>query len=168
MSLQLVDWIGRQKPFQKERLKLLSVFVLVLVISVVHGQSTHIEWKYAVKQTSGKTYEIHLSAKLDEPWHIYSQTQPKGAINIPVSFDFAPNPLITLIGKPKEVGKMQKVKDKITGITANEYTNKVDFVQEIKLKAAVRTNLKGTISFQVCNEEMCLPPMTETINLSIK
>ncbi len=109
-----------------------------------------------------------MLAKIEAPWHIYSQKQPEGAINIPVKIDFSVNPMISLNGIPKEIGKLTKAKDKTTGIAANEYGAKVDFVQVVKLKANVKTNISGVIHFQVCNEEMCLPPMSENFNIAIK
>ncbi len=38
------------------------------------------------------------------------------------------------------------------------YSNKVDFVQKVKLKSSVATVLKGSVTYMVCNDRKCLPP----------
>ena len=38
------------------------------------------------------------------------------------------------------------------------YGETVSFVQTIKLKSTVKTNLSGTIKYMVCNDKKCLPP----------
>ena len=149
-------------------MKSLIIMTLLFLTNTIFAQNP-VHWTYTAKKTGDKVYEIHLIAVIESPWHIYSQTQPRDAINIPVSIKFNANPLVNPIeGLAKEVGKMQKVKDKSTGIEANEYTTKVDFIQVIKLKASAQTNLIGTINYQICNEEMCLPPKSEKFNILIK
>ncbi|HEV7620258.1 MAG TPA: protein-disulfide reductase DsbD domain-containing protein, partial [Flavisolibacter sp.] len=98
-------------------------------------------------------------------WHLYAQVQPADAIAVPTSFSFNKNPLLIIDGKVKEQGKLIKFKDAKLGVTANEYNDKVVFVQKVKLKGKAKTNVTGKLEFQTCNDERCLPP--KTINLSI-
>ena len=105
-----------------------------------------------------------MIATLQEGWHLYSQTQPEDAIAIPTSFAFNTNPLLTLDGKIKEIGKVEKFKDPKLG-SANQYSLTVDFVQVIKLKVKAKTNITGNLEYQTCNNEKCLPP--KKINFSI-
>lgn len=138
----------------------------ILTLCVQAQKPVH--WTCKVRKTAAKTYELHCMATIGAGWHIYSQVQPENAINIPVSIKFTANPLIAIDGVPKEIGKVKNVTDKTTGIPANEYEGKVEFVQIVQLKASVKTSLTGTISFQVCNEEMCLPPATEKFSLPLE
>lgn len=147
--------------------QILSIAGIVLV-SFSFAQEKPVHWTTIVKKLSATSYEVHITAKIDAPWHIYSQTQPKDAINIPVSFDISPNPIAEINSNPKEIGRVEKFKDPTTGIEANEYKGKVIFVQVVKLKSAVKTNIKEVIHYQVCNEEMCLPPMKEILNIAIQ
>jgi thiol:disulfide interchange protein DsbD len=71
-------------------------------------------------------------------------------------------------GKIKEIGKMEKFKDKTLGISAHQYSNKVDFVQVVKLKASAKTNVSGNIEFQTCDDKKCLPPKTVNFNIALK
>jgi thiol:disulfide interchange protein DsbD len=106
-----------------------------------------------------------MIATIEKGWHVYAQEQPKDAIAIPTSFSFNKNPLVNFDGKVKEVGKMEKYKDKVLGVTSHQYSDKVVFVQKVKLKGKAKTNVTGKLEFQTCNDEKCLPP--KTVNLSI-
>ncbi len=59
-------------------------------------------------------------------------------------------------GNVKEVGKMQLFKDEKLKISANQYSEKVDFVQVVKLKANVKTNIVGSVEYQTCDDKKCL------------
>ena len=64
-----------------------------------------------------------------------------------------------------EKGKLEKFHDEKLGISANQYAEKVDFVQVVKLKAKAKTSLAGTVEFQTCDDKKCLPP--KKVNFSI-
>lgn len=117
-----------------------------------------VQWTYTAKKIADKTYEVHLTASIMPNWHLYSQTQPDDAINMPTEILFGKNPLVTLNGPVKEVGKMQLFKDEKLKISANQYSSKVDFVQVVKLKANVKTNVVGSVEYQTCDDKKCLPP----------
>ena len=76
--------------------------------------------------------------------------------------------MLKLDGKIKEVGKMEKFKDKTLGIAAHQYSNKVDFVQVVKLKSNAKTNVSGSVEFQTCDDKKCLPPKTVNFNVSLR
>lgn len=109
-----------------------------------------------------------MKATMQTTWHLYSQTQPADAIAIPTTFTINANPLFTKEGKIKEVGKMELMKDAALGVSANQYSNTVDFVQKIKLKANVKTNFTGTVEYQTCDDKRCLPPKTVNFTVQIK
>src|SRR5687767_8109160 len=111
---------------------LLAVYS-VLVVTVVMAQDP-VAWSFTSKKISDKVYEVHLIANIKPGWHLYSQNQPQDAIAVPASFNFNKNPLLEVTGKVKEVGKLEKYKDDKLGISANQYSQKVDFVQIVKMK----------------------------------
>ena len=119
-----------------------------------------VSWSFASKKINDKEYEVQLIATMQKGWHVYSQQQPKEAIAIPTSFSFNKNPLVDLNGKVKEVGKLEKFNDPALDVTAFQYSNKVVFVQKVKLKGKVKTKLTGKLEFQACTDEKCLPPKT--------
>jgi thiol:disulfide interchange protein DsbD len=67
----------------------------------------------------------------------------------------------------KETGKKIKKNEPIWGGNVNYYEKSVTFVQVVKLKANVKTNLAGKVSFMVCDEKQCLPPADVDIKVSV-
>ena len=110
----------------------------------------------AVKKTAD-TYEVIITANLDKPWHIYSQNTPKGG-PVPTQISFKLNPLAKPIGKVEEKGKLEKVFDNNFKVNVLYYSNKIQFVQKMKVRVGTKTNISGTIEYMVCDDEMCLPP----------
>jgi hypothetical protein len=125
-------------------------------ITIVFAQSP-VQWNCISKKIAEKAYELHITATMDAGWHIYSQTQPEDAMVFPSKIQFVINPLVRLRGNPKEIGRMDVYENKELGIKAYQYATKVEFVQIIQLKANVKTNVNGTISFMACTNEQCLP-----------
>jgi hypothetical protein len=124
-----------------------------------------VSWSFSSKKISDNVYELQMVATIQQGWHLYSQSQPKDAIAEPTSFAFNKNPLLQFDGKVKEVGNLEKFKDKELDISANQYSNKVTFIQRVKLRGKAKTNVTGKLTYQTCNDEKCLP--AKTINLSI-
>lgn len=123
-----------------------------------------VKWNWTAKKIADKTYELHMTASLDNNWHIYAQDAGEGPE--PTKFEFRPNPLVKLAGKVKEEGKMEKSFDPNFNSTLKYYANKVDFVQTVKVKSAVSTVMKGSVVYMVCDDKKCLPP--KEIPFSIK
>jgi hypothetical protein len=148
--------------------KFFALAVIILAALTSQAQLNPVSWTFSTKKIADKTYEIHMTATMQNKWHLYSQTQPDDAIAIPTTFTINPNPLFSLEGKIKEVGKMEKFHDAKLDLSANQYSNTVNFVQVVKLKANVKTNFSGNVEFQTCDDEKCLPPKTVNFNVAIK
>ena len=147
---------------------LFSFVVLIIAGATSFAQLNPVSWAFNSKKIGDKTYEVRMTATMQPGWHLYSQVQPEDAIAIPTDIQFNKNPLISLNGSIKEVGKMEKFKDEKLGVAANQYAKKVEFVQVVKLKANAKTNLTGTIEYQTCDDEKCLPPKKVNFNLAVQ
>lgn len=148
--------------------RLVFFLVMAMGISAANAQLNPVSWSFTSKKIADKTYEIHLTASMQSGWHLYSQVQPEDAIAIPTGFKINSNPLMSLEGKIKEVGKMEKFHDAKLEVSANQYADKVDFVQVVKLKANVKTNLTGSVEYQTCDDKKCLPPKTVNFSIAVK
>ena len=148
-------------------MKNLFLIALVLVgFGTVSARAVNpVSWTFTSKKVSEKEYELQMIATIQRGWHLYSQVQPEDAIAQPTSFSFNKNPLLELSGKIKEVGKLEKYKDKTLDVSANQYSNKVVFVQRVKVKGKAKTAVTGNLEFQTCDDEKCLPP--KKVNFSI-
>lgn len=147
--------------------KLLLSFFVALTFHVAAAQNP-VSWTYSSKKIAADQYEVILTATIQPGWHLYSQNQPKDAIAQPTSFKFNKNPLLNFEGKVKEVGKLEKYKDEVLDVSAHQYSNKVDFVQKVKIKGKAKTNVTGSLEFQTCDDSRCLPPKTVNFSIALK
>lgn len=149
-----------------KRCSLSVVALLVTVFSFAQRQNP-VSWNYEAIKKSADTYEIVLTATVEEPWHIYSQNTGKGG-PIPTAVVFKPNPLVTKNGKVKELGKLEKVFDKNFNTDVLYFSDKVKFVQLVKVKGGIKTNLSGTVEYMVCDDSQCLPPVKKSFELKLQ
>jgi hypothetical protein len=147
-----------------------QAFLLALVSFLTMGafSQSPVRWSYTTTKLSTGLYEVHLTASMQQGWHIYAQEQPSDAIAVPTAIQFTKNPLLLMQGGLKEVGRKEQFKDAELGITAFQYEEKVDFVQQVKLKLKGKTNLGGSITYQACTSEKCLPPATTNFSVNLE
>ncbi|MBL7746376.1 MAG: hypothetical protein JNM19_03015 [Chitinophagaceae bacterium] len=150
-------------------MKRTAIFAIALFTMIsAKAQLSPVTWSFTATKVSDKVYEVHMTATIQNNWHLYSQSQPADAIAIPTTFTVNANPLFTKEGKIKEVGKMEVMKDATLGVSANQYSRTVDFVQKIKMKGNVKTNFSGKVEYQTCDDKKCLPPKTVNFSVAIK
>ena len=143
-------------------------FILICLVTAAWASAqtlNPVSWTFGSKKVGDNIYELQMTATIQPGWHLYSQAQPKDAIAQPTSFIFNKNPLLKLDGKVAEQGRMVKYKDEKLGVSAFQYSDKVVFVQKVKLLGKAKTNVTGKLEYQTCNDQKCLPP--KTVNLSI-
>jgi len=138
-----------------QRFFILSLFIFFTINAF--AQHSPVKWNYSAKKIGDKTYEIHITAALQDGWHTYSGSTPEGG-PLPTTVSFTKNPLLIMVGKIKEDGKMQQKYEEVFGIDVKYFSNTVDFVQVIRLKSNVKTSVTGTIEYMVCTDKECLPP----------
>lgn len=139
--------------------------VLVATICFAQGKIP-VKWAFASKKINSTTYEIHLTAMIEGGWHVYSQSTPDGG-PIATTIVFTKNPLAVLQGNVKEVGKLEQRFEPLFGVDVKQYSNKVNFVQTIKLKNSVKTSLNGTVEYMTCNDHECLPPAKQNFSIAL-
>ncbi|MEO8172414.1 MAG: protein-disulfide reductase DsbD domain-containing protein [Sediminibacterium sp.] len=146
-------------------MKQLMISAVCMLAAFVAG--AQVQWNYSAKKIDDKTYELHLTASVQSPWHLYSQFTPEGG-PLPSVIEFSKNPLISFEGAVKEEGRLVQKREEVFGIDVKYFEGRVDFVQKIKLKAKVKTNISGTVKYMVCNDRECLPPKTVSFQLELK
>ncbi|MDB5247632.1 MAG: cytochrome c-type biosis protein DsbD, protein-disulfide reductase [Segetibacter sp.] len=141
------------------------VVCALLAINVMAQLKDPVKWS-ATSRKNGTGYEVVLTATLPKPWHIYSQTTGEGG-PIPTTIKFTKNPLLTFDGSVKEVGKLKENFDKLFDTKVKYYGEKVDFVQAVKVRGNVKTNVNVTVEYMTCDDSQCLPPTKKTFNVSL-
>ena len=140
---------------------------IIVSVNLLSAQSSkEVQWVYNAKKIADKTYEVHMTASINGDYHLYAQ-DAGGDGPIPTEFTFTKNPVLLLDGKIKEVGKLVKKFDKTWNHDLKYYEKNVDFVQIVKLKANIKTNLIGKVEFMVCNDRQCLPPADVEIKVNV-
>jgi len=148
----------------KHLFTLLSVLMITTIVSAQSAKQ--VKWTYTAKKIADKTYEVHITATMNGNWHIYAQNVGVEG-PIPTAFTFTKNPLLTFDGKPKEVGKVIKKKEEVWGGVVNYYEKSVNFIQIVKVKGNVKTNIAGKVEFMVCDDHQCLPPSEVDFTVNI-
>src|SRR6188472_39486 len=143
------------------------ILSLFLFATMVVSAQNPVTWTFTSKKLTNNSYEICMTATIEKGWHLYSQTQPEDAIAIPTTFAITSNPLIEVIGKIKEDGKMEKFHDSQLDISAHQYSKTVNFVQTIKLKGKAKTSFSGSVEYQTCDDKKCLPPKTVNFKVAL-
>jgi len=133
--------------------------ILFLGTYVVFSNSPQIErpvtWSFSIDQ-KGKEATLSLKAKIDKPWHLYSQDIGPGG-PIPTSFKFTPNENYSLVGKVSEP-KAEEFMDPNFDMKVKFFEEFVIFKQKIKLNSDKAFKINGSLEFMSCNDKMCLPP----------
>jgi hypothetical protein len=145
----------------------LWILALIAVLSIHASAQKPVHWKFSAKRIADKTYEIHLTARMDQPWHIYSQSTPPGG-PAAIRIEFTNNPLVTISGSVKEHGALKTKKEKAFGVEVSYYEDKVDFIQLVKIKSNGKTSVTGYIQYMAGNEEQSLPITTASFNVALQ
>ena len=125
-----------------------------------------VKWSFQVKDLNGSESELIFTAQLDEGWHLYSQhTDPMGPIGI--SFEFTPSKDYALKGKVSEP-KPHEEFDKDFNCTVRSFSGRVVFRQKIQRLSTKDFKVKGTYSYQLCNNGSCIAPDDRDFSFSVK
>jgi DsbC/DsbD-like thiol-disulfide interchange protein len=145
------------------------VFALLscLTLTTIQAQTKDpVQWSYMAVKKSSILYEVIITATLPKPWHIYSQNTGDGG-PIPTKITFSKNPLVIFMGKIEEKGNLEKKYDENFKTNVLNYSDKVSFVQQVKVRPNAITRIIAKVEYMVCNDEMCLPPTTKQFSINI-
>ncbi len=121
------------------------------------------EWRYEVKQINPSEYQILFTVKLNPKWHIWSSNPGGDGSLVPSSIRFDQKNNIKLIGTLQEKGNLISEEMEFIEGKVNYYADSVTFIQSIMGKKNMQ--VKGQYEYQVCNDMMCLPPITKDFSL---
>lgn len=147
--------------------KRLIISFCILIAIVSHGQSfSPVQWSFYSNRINATTVELRLVAQMQAGWHLYSQHTPDGG-PIPTGISFVRNPLVVIMGAVKEKGKLEEHFEELFGVVVKQYSDKVEFVQQVQVKAGLKTAVKGTVEYMTCNDRECMPPKKQAFSINI-
>lgn len=121
-----------------------------------------VNWNYAYNPVSA---ELEITATIANGWHLYSQHIANEIGPIPTSFEFEENRAVKLIGQTAEPESIKEYDPNFEG-ELNFFKDEVTFVQKVEVESP--TEIHGTVTFMVCNDVMCLPPVDEFFKIEVK
>ena len=142
-----------------------ALFISLLFSAVAIAQpASPVKWSATAVESDGNTYEVHLTADIDQGWHIYDFG--------PYAEDlFIATTEITIDGAEK-VGSITPSKephrayDDVYEAEIGTWEGKVVFVQKVKAAAEPKT-LTINVYYGACNDQSCLPPASEDLTVKI-
>lgn len=122
-------------------------------------------WTFETKKKSEGKFDLIIHLKLEEGWHIWSMKPGGDGLQMPPEFKFKSEDGVSLIGGVKESGKkISETMDGVDGIV-NYYVKSVDYIQTVEVKK--NGKVSGRYMYQVCNDQMCLPPYKKNFSFEI-
>lgn len=147
-----------------------ALAAMLAVVSPVSAQNP-IHWSIAASEkaliVAGDTFSVDVSARIDPPWHLYAPTQPPGgpvplSINIPFTQPFS------------QLGEIEFPLPKVAAdpnfnIETQFYEEHAAFTVPIQVESAKpgRHTLSVMVTYQTCNDRLCLPPVEEELKLAV-
>ena len=141
------------------------VLYILLILGNFTFSQNEVTWSIAAKNIKKKQQKIEVIASIKEGWHLYSANTPKSAGPIPISVDLDKGKFVKL--KSAFVEKSQAIKKFDANFDSDVFIFEDEFRGELEVKVKKDTTLSVTVTYMVCNEIMCLPPIDETLLIKL-
>lgn len=138
----------------------LFLMLFVLSANLSYSQDA-VNWTWKYDQS---TQSLIFNVQLRDGWHLYSQHVGNDIGPVPTAFSFKPSEKISLIGQVLEPVPVQKYDENFEA-TLDFFEHNAEFTQKIEVKE--NTWIEGFITYMVCNETMCLPPVDLPFSIEI-
>jgi len=143
--------------------------ILSLLFTAVALNSQVLEpvtWSLKSEKTGDNTYELVMTAEIDEHWHLYAMDLGEGG-PIATSFTFEESAAYTTVGKPVAVTKPEVKYDSSFGMNIGMHSDMAEFRQKVTVKQFPAV-VKGYVTFMSCDDKQCLPPSDVEFAVEIK
>lgn len=116
---------------------------------------------------AGTKFNLSLQGQIDAGWHLYALEEPQGG------------PVATVIGLTEgdpadllrvEQGKPKLLPDPLFNLPTGFFENTAEFtlhLQIVKDAPSGTSSLHVMVHYQSCNDRICLPPHTDTVDVPI-
>jgi len=144
--------------------------IALLMFSVLAAVNLHSQifdpatWYFTYEKKGGNSYELVITATIEEGSHIYSLDIPDGG-PIPTSFSFNAGKGFVLMGDPWEAIEPEDLFDEAFGFNIKSFSDIAEFRQKVTGNVPSFT-VSGTVTYMACNNITCSPP--EDVEFEIK
>ena len=123
--------------------------------SILTAQPEIATWKIDAKDTGNNTVELRFTGAIEQGWHVYSIQQTDGPL--PASVSITKTADFTLDGELQEGLASKEKFDQVFEMNVNYYKDKAVFVQRLKRIGDNGFTVRGTLSYQGCSDNQCIP-----------
>ncbi len=148
--------------------KLLFAICALFIVELSYAQIYDpVRWTTSIEKTAGDDhFLLNITAAIQPGWHLYSQNVEDGG-PIPTTFLFEKSEGYELVEEVKEP-EGHIVDDPIFEMPIKYFDNTALFTQQfILLNKDMARTIDFSVEFMVCNDTQCLPPKTESFQVSI-
>ena len=131
-----------------------------------------VRWSVKAPSTAvspGGTAVVELTARIEEGWHLYALTQPKGGPN-PLKIALAKGSTFTLAAGAIRGPEPQVVTDANFELETRQHDGTVPFSVPVKAADAAPAGAHAAaieVTFQACGNGICLRPFTQRLPVEI-
>jgi hypothetical protein len=138
------------------------LLVLIMALSASWSFSQDkVKWTVSYNEAEK---QLEFRADIAEGWHLYSQFIQNDIGPVPTAFVFDENPKITRTGKVAEPTAIHAYDENFEA-SLDFFKDQVVFTQ--KVAPGSKGIVSGYITYMVCNEIMCLPPVDFDFKITI-
>jgi len=125
-----------------------------------------VKWDFKSTHLSGDEYLLEFTAKMDDPWTVYSQfTSDEGPVPTSINYE---SKGFEKLGKSKETGHKKEGFDKLFDTEVIKFLSDKPFTIKQKVKASSGTEVSGYLTYMTCDHERCLPPTDVDFSFMLK
>lgn len=119
-----------------------------------NGQEDIVQWSLEIRKGTSDTFDLEYTGKLKPGWVLYSSYTAEGG-SLPAVFEY-PDQGVELLGEIRE-GKTYEKYQEVFGVTETFFKDEARFTQGIRLTDKSPRRFQVFLSYQVCEEELCIP-----------
>jgi len=132
----------------------LSLFGLFAAGQALAQMDDPVQWSATTKRIDTNKFEVVITARIDEGWHLYSTKLPDGG-PLPTNFTFEKPNGYKLVGNIKEVSKSKTEHDEVFNLDLAFFEGEAVFSQLIELSAN-EAPININVEFQACYADKCI------------
>ena len=145
------------------------IAIFLLLIGSYFGSNAQVldpvTWGFKSEHVADDEYLLTFTAKMDDPWKVYSQFTPEGG-PVPTSINYESEGF-EIVGKGEETGHRKDGHEEMFGIDVISFLPDQPFIIKQKVKAPSGTTITGYLTYMTCNDEQCLPPTDVEFSLDL-
>ncbi len=127
-----------------------------------------VSWRVEAKATQiANEYDVTLTATIRHPWHMYDTGPYKGGPN-PTAFTFNPGAGVVLVDGVRQVTKPSKAYDNTFRMEVGTFAGTAVFAQRVRVSVAGPVQMRGSVEYQVCDDQSCLAPTEWDFSVELK